>query len=81
MEPFTEHDAHIAALTSAYAALVALLHEAGAVDRRSVAEALRRLAASYEPSQPAVGADLTRIAEAIEQAGQSGPPAQPSDAA
>jgi hypothetical protein len=75
MQPFTGDDAHIAALTSAYAALVAVLHEAGAVDRRAVAEALRRLAASYEPSQPAVGADLTRIAEAVERGGQAGPPA------
>lgn len=75
MEPFTEYDAHIAALTSAYAALVASLHEAGAIDRRSVADTLKRLAASYEQSQPAVGSDLIRIAEAVEQGGQSGPPA------
>ncbi len=75
MEPFTEYDAHIAALTSAYAVLVALLHEAGAVDRRLVADTLKQLAASYEPSQPAVGADLISIAEAVEQGGSSGPPA------
>ena len=76
MQPFTGDDAHIAALTSAYAALVAVLHEAGAVDRRSVAEALRRLAAgSEQQAQPAVAADLTRLAEAIEQGGPSGPPA------
>ena len=76
MQPFTGDDAHIAALTSAYAALVAVLHEAGAVDRRSVAEALRRLAASSEQqAQPAVAADLTRLAEAIERGGPSGPPA------
>jgi hypothetical protein len=56
--------------------LVAVLHEAGAVDRRVVAEALRRLAASSEQqAQPAVAADLTGLAEAIEQGGQSGPPA------
>ena len=53
-----------------------MLHEAGTVDRRSVAEALRRLAASFEQqAQPAVAADLTGLAEAIEQGGQSGPPA------
>ncbi len=72
MQPFTGDDAHIAALTSAYAALVAVLHEAGAVDRRSVAEALRRLAAgSEQQAQPAVAADLTRLAEAIEQGGHA----------
>ena len=76
MQPFTGDDAHIAALTSAYAALVAVLHEAGAVDRRSVADALKRLAASSEQqAQPAVAADLTRLAEAIERGGPSGPPA------
>ncbi len=76
MNPFTEHDAHIAALTSAYTVLVAVLHEAGAVDRRMVSDALRRLAASSEQqSQPAVAADLTRLAEAVERGEQSGPPA------
>ena len=76
MDPFTEHEAHIAALTSAYAALVALLHEAGAVDRRAVADTLRRLAAdSEQQAQPAVAADLTRLAEAVERGGPSVPPA------
>ena len=76
MQPFTEHDAHIAALTAAYAALVAVLHEAGAVDRRAVADALRRLAVgSEQQAQPAVAADLTRLAEVVERDGQSDPPA------
>ena len=75
MEPFTGDDAHIAALTAAYAALVAVLHEAGAVDRRAVAEALRRLAASSEQqAQPAVASDLTELAEAVERGGPSGQP-------
>jgi hypothetical protein len=56
--------------------LVAVLHEAGAVDRRVVAEALRRLAASSEQqSQLAVASDLTELAEAVERGGPSGPPA------
>ena len=76
MPPFTEHDAHIAALTSAYTVLVAVLHEAGAVNQRVVADALRRLAASSEhQSQPAVAADLTRLAAAVERGGQSDSPA------